>query len=75
MPGALFVVFKDSIRQIRTTPYAAVVIVNWGTLGTQKESSNIGFIGTLFRSAALCARIFHISMLPGDARPEAYLNN
>jgi len=49
--GSFFVGFKGKIRPRGTKSEAAVVIVNWGTLGTQKESSNIGLIGTLSAGA------------------------
>ena len=47
MVGLFFVGFKRKIRPRGTESEAAAVIVNWGTSGTQKESSNIGLIGTL----------------------------
>ena len=52
--GPLFVGFNSKIRPRGTKSEAPVVIVNLETLETQKESSNIGLIGTLSAGPIIC---------------------
>ena len=56
MFGALLLVLKAKSE-------AAVVIVIWGTLGTQKETSNVGLIVTLSAGTDYVQGFFTFFML------------
>ena len=62
--GPSFVGLKGKIRARGTKSEAAVVIVNWGTLGTQIESSNIGLIGAISAGSDYLRGCFTFSCWP-----------
>ena len=69
--GAFFVGVESKMRSRGTKSEAEAVIVNWGTLGQPKESSNIGLIEAFSAGSDYLRRFFFLFMLAGDARPGA----